>query len=228
MSRQDLKLNDMKKLVVLTVVLLSTFATAFANESNNRITTVDSRYGYNRPFTFNERGVEFFVFKNGEFDFNTHPAHYRGRRTSVNTTYGAPGRRGNYYNNYNNGVRIEHDHLGRVRRIGNVFINYDRSGRVKRVGSVYMRYNHRLLNQIGGLHIAYDCYGRVIRTTGFIKHNSGCNVCGVANCNINHNNFYTEPDYDYDHDDGYYDNDDDMYYYRNNGNKKDKKPSKRR
>ncbi|MFD0963891.1 hypothetical protein [Pseudofulvibacter geojedonensis] len=216
----------MKKLVVLTAVLLSTFLTAFANESNNRNTTVDSRYGFNRPFMFNERGVEFFVFPNGEFDFNTHPTHFRGRRTSINTTYGAPGRRrGHYY--HNSGIRIEHDHLGRVRRVGNVFINYDRSGRVKRVGSVYMRYNHRLLNQIGGMHIAYDCYGRIIRTTGYIKYNSGCNVCGVTSCGINHNDYYSGPDYDFD-DDGYYGNDDDMYYYRNNGKKKDKKSSNRR
>lgn len=228
----------MRKLVLLATVLLSTLATVYANDNTNRNITIEtSRYSYSQPFQFNERGVAFFVFPNGEFDFNTHPNYYRGngRRTSVNTTYGAPGRRKGHYNHYYNnpGVRIEHDNLGRVRRIGNVFINYDRSGRVKRVGSVYVRYHHRLLKQIGGLRVTYDCYGRIIRTTGAIKHNS-CHICGVVSCGINHNGYHSGPDYGYDNhdndygDDGYYGNDNDQYYYRNNGNKKDKKSPKKR
>lgn len=224
----------MKKLVVLATVLLSTLATVYANDNTERNVNLEtSRYSYSQPFQFNERGVAFFVFPNGEFDFNTHPNYYRGngRRTSVNTTYGAPrSRRGHYNHYYNPSVRIEHDHLGRVRRIGNVFINYDRSGRVKRVGSVYVRYQHRLLKQIGGLRVIYDRYGRIIRTTGAIKYNS-CHICGVTSCGINHNDHHSGPDYGHDNDygdDGYYGNDDDQYYYRNNGNNKDKKPSKGR
>lgn len=216
----------MKKIIVLTAVLLSTFAIAFANDTNNRLVTTESRYGFSQPFRFNERGVDFFVFPNGEFDFNTHPNYYRGRRTSINTTYGAPGRRrGHYYNSSNVGIRIEHDHYGRVRRIGNVFINYDSYGRVKRVGSVYMRYRHRLLKQIGGLRIIYNRHGHIINTIGFIKHNS-CHICGVVSCGINHNDYHSIPhnDYGYDYDDGYYgNNDDDMYYYRNKDNKKSPK-----
>src|SRR4051812_13434595 len=73
------------------------------------------------PIVFKERGIEFFVFADGQIDFNTVPAshpetyYYKGRRTTTNTTYGAPGIN-------NGGVRIEHDANGRIRRIGNVFM----------------------------------------------------------------------------------------------------------
>lgn len=220
----------MKKLIVLATVLLSTLTLVYANDKtscNANLTAL--RYNDSQPFNFNERGVSFFVFPNGEFDFNTHPTHYRTRRTRVNTTYGAPRSRSGYYNYYHNtaGIRIEHDQLGRVRRIGHVFINYDRSGRVKRIGSVYMRYQHRLLKQIGGLRVIYDCYGRIIRTTGNIKHNSGCYSCGVASCGINHNNYHGEHEHGIG-DDEYYGNNNDLYYYRENGNKKDKQSPKKR
>jgi hypothetical protein len=52
---------------------------------------------------------------------------------------------GNSRGNY--GVKVEHDNLGRVRQVGNVFINYDANDRVKRIGSVYMTYNRYALER---------------------------------------------------------------------------------
>ena len=90
--------------------------------------------------------------------------YYKGRRGQTNITYGAP--------NVNvGGVRIEHDALGRVRRVGNVFLNYDARGRVKRIGSVYMSYNRYALMQVGGLKILYDRYGRIVGTQGRVNAN---------------------------------------------------------
>lgn len=45
------------------------------------------------PIIFRERGIEFMLFPNGEFDFNTRPS---GPRYAVNGTNGAPGTRGYY------------------------------------------------------------------------------------------------------------------------------------
>jgi len=230
----------MKKVALIFALVFMAFVNANEITNNNTVTTnrEASRYSYNQPLKFIERGVEFFVFPNGEFDFNTHPRYHRSnyRRNNVsvhiNTTYGTPrshNRRAHY-----SGVRVAHDHLGRVRRIGNVFINYDRNGRIKRVGSVYMNYHHRLLTNIGGLHIFYNRHHRIIRTTGSIKHDIGCHFCGTFSCTINHydnhNNWNSQPDTDWDNDwggDSDHDNDDDMYYYKTQKNNKTKKRSKR-
>jgi hypothetical protein len=122
------------------------------------------------PIVFTERGVEFFVFADGQFDFNTRPSgnnmYYKpsGRR-NVNGTYGAPMNK----RNQNFGVKVEHDDFGRVRRVGNVFLNYDASGRIKRVGSVYMTYNRFALEQIGGLQIVYNRRGQIVDYVGSVN-----------------------------------------------------------
>ncbi len=126
------------------------------------------------PIVFTERGVEFFVFPDGQFDFNTRPSrnemYYNpsGRR-SVNSTYGAPVN--SRFQNF--GVKVEHDEFGRVRRVGNVFINYDASNRIKRVGSVYMSYNRFALEQVGGLQIIYNHRGQIVDFVGSVNGNLG-------------------------------------------------------
>lgn len=127
------------------------------------------RYNFDEPIAFMERGIEFFVFPNGKFDFNTEVStgggtYYKnGKRNGVNATYGAPGNNG--------GVRIEHDAQGRVRRIGNVFVNYDSRDRIKRIGTVYMTYSRTALTQIGGMKIVYDRNGNIVDTMGRVKGN---------------------------------------------------------
>jgi len=225
----------MKKITVLLVLFMGMFA--FANSNNVNNTQANNsleigRYNHMQPLKFIERGVEFFVFPNGEFDFNSHPRHRRtrGHGININISHGAPRTfHSTYYGNYhhNQGVRVEHDRLGRVRRVGNVFINYDSHSRIKRIGSVYMSYHHHLLANIGGLHIYYSRNGRIHRTTGAIKHNMGCHFCGMNNCSTNHyGNNYGHNDSDNHNDHGNYNDygnyDDDLYYYRK-GNKKAKK-----
>ena len=210
----------MKKHVLLVILILGFFSISNANEKNRKDITVDektSRYGYMEPFKFIERGIEFYVFPNGEFDFNTHPEYRDTRRshTSVNISYGAPR---NYYNNH--GVTIEHDRLGRVRRIGNVFVNYDAFDRIKRIGSVYMNYNRNLIRNIGGLYVYYDRHLRIIRTSGYIKHNLGCHFCGSRNCHKNH---YSNHGHNNGHEHNNHGNwDNDHMYYRNKASKKKK------
>lgn len=205
----------MKKITLLVAGLLLSGAMAHAAETAkvyNSYHNAPIEYYNAEPVLFMERGVEFMVFLDGGFDFNTEPAttgasYYRGTR-SQNASSGVGTR---YTRNNNGGVRVEHDNMGRVRRVGNVFINYDAAGRVKRIGSVYMSYNSFALTQIGGMRFAYDRYGRVIRTYGTINYNTrgyayqaGNGYSGTNTGGYTGNNGGGNQDY---------------YYYRKDGSK---------
>ena len=160
------------------------------------------------PIVFTERGIEFFLFPDGQLDFNTRPTtgrdmYYKsGRKNGVNKTFGAPGniRNGNY------GVKVEHDNRGRVRQVGNVFINYDANDRVKRIGSVYMTYNRFALERVGGLEIIYNRRGQIVDTFGAVK---GGKAYQYGQNSFGNNDFGNNQS----------SNDDDYYYYRSNGTK---------
>jgi len=217
----------MKKITFLVAsILLFGGGVANATEKNSfsheRRSPVNFRNA--EPIVFTERGVEFFVFPDGQFDFNTRPStgadmYYKpGRSNAVNRTYGAPSnfRNGNY------GVKVEHDNMGRVRRIGNVMINYDANDRIKRVGSVYMMYNRYALEQVGGLQIIYNRRGQIVDMVGTVKGGRAYQYSQ----NINGNN---GRDRDNDHDDcdyGQNSNDEDQYYYKNSGTKVQKEDTK--
>lgn len=171
-----------------------------------------TRYSFDEPISFTERGIEFFVFPNGEFDFNTRPDdsqgdyYYKGagKRVAEVTSRRTP----------NYGVRIEQDSYGRVRRVGNTFINYDNMDRVSRIGSVYMRYNRMALVQIGGMRIIYNRRGEIVDTIGRIK---GYNNSGYA-YNYNDYNYNYNYNYDYNYAASNY-NGNDYYYYKADGTK---------
>ncbi|WP_299126184.1 hypothetical protein [uncultured Winogradskyella sp.] len=227
----------MKKIVLLFTGLLMGLTTVTAAEKVSATQSVDldltSRYRYAQPILFVERGVEFLIFADGSFDFNTDlfstvpdddNYYYRRSKTrtrrSTNRTHGAPG---TTYHNRERGVLVTHDRLGRVRRIGNVFINYDRQGRIKRAGTVYMSYRRGQLKQVGGLRILYNRYGEVIGTRGFVNHsNQSCGICGISGCTVDH---YDSQSYGDDWDDDWND-DDDHYYYKKNGKIKKRKKLK--
>lgn len=217
----------MKKITqILVIAILSLgFSTAkasdkkvFGDANENYYPPVDYRNA--DPIMFIERGVEFYVFPNGDFDFNTvtTTAPRTSSREARNTTYGAPGVQTRSYNHYyprNYGIRIEHDSFGRVRRIGNVFINYDFDGRVKRVGSVYMRYNSFALTQIGGMRIIYDRHGCIVNMVGYVNASSATYFNNYQN-----NNHYQADNYYNNNNNGADNyNDEEYYYYRKDGSK---------
>lgn len=153
------------------------------------------------PISFTERGIEFYVFPDGQFDFNTEPSSsgdvfYKGGRRNPNATYGAPA-------TINGGVKVEHDYKGRVRRIGNVFINYDAQDRIKRIGSVYMTYNNYALTRIGNLQIIYNRRGQIINMIGSVNGRS------AAAQNGSNSTYYGSSQG--------YNNQNDNYYYRTAG-----------
>ncbi|MEZ4792340.1 MAG: hypothetical protein R2783_02335 [Gelidibacter sp.] len=229
----------MKTKLLFTAMVLIGLASANATKTNVAPQGKDlintARYRYAEPIMFMERGVEFLIFPDGSFDFNTNPGdtfgsyndsyndsyYYRdtnARRSSVNTTQGAPGTvsRSRYYTPNYGAVLIQHDYDGKVRRIGNVFINYDRDGRVKRVGTVYMNYNRGgLLTQVGGLRITYNHWGEIVHSTGVVNFNNShynCNLGQQGNSYGSYNDF---------------DDDEDYYYYRQGDTVKKQKKMKR-
>jgi hypothetical protein len=204
----------MKKitLLVATVLLLGNFAKA-AELKNNTATEKGTRFSADEPIEFNERGIAFYVFSNGEFDFNTRPDdsqgdyHFKGagKRGAMTTNRGPE----------NYGVIIEQDSYGRVRRVGNTFINYDFNDRVSRIGSVYMRYNRFALAQVGGLQLVYNHYGDIVDMIGSVKgHRSGFTYNYYGNSYQVQNHF---EDYNCNSSNSMSYNSNDYYYYKADG-----------
>ena len=199
----------MKKITLLVASILLMVNVAKASETTSTDDVFTTKITFDEPISFTERGIEFFVFANGEFDFNTRPDDSQGdyqyknagkRTVDVN--------RNNQPQNY--GVLVEHDSFGRVRRVGNTFINYDYSDRVSRIGTVYIKYNRFALAQVGGMKLIYNRRGEVVDTVGSVK---GRRYQGYA-YNNQHN--------DYDCNDNYpvtTTNNNDYYYYKTDGTK---------
>ena len=196
----------MKRITLLVASIFLVVSVAKASEVNTKSDEVRrSNYSFNEPISFTERGILFFVFPNGEFDFNTRPEDNEGDYFYKTAERRGPEVQTRELVNY--GTRIEHDVFGRVRRIGNTFINYDNSDRVSRIGSVYMRYNRFALTQIGGMQIIYNRRGDIVDTIGSIK--------GYGGYTYNNNHYY-------DDNDSYTtsnNNNTDNYYYKNDGRK---------
>ncbi|MCF6141867.1 hypothetical protein L1S34_11280 [Flavobacterium sp. K77] len=195
----------MKKITLLVAscfVLGGGIATATATTTSSIGGKSIIDFNNEDPIVFIERGIEFYVFPDGQIDFNTRPDAKGGMsyRTApsrgTNKTYGAPvnNRKGDY------GVRVSHDNLGRVRQVGNVFINYDAFDRVKRIGSVFMSYNRYALERVGGLEIIYNRRGQIVDLIGSVK--GGRSVYGSKG----------------DYDDRYESKNDDTYYFRSDRN----------
>jgi hypothetical protein len=213
----------------ITLVMASIFlagSMAYASENpvfsdNQGKASVKHHVDYRdaEPIKFMERGIEFYVFPSGDFDFNTRPD---DSHADDGYYFKAAGRRGTVTverHPVNYGVRIERDAFGRVRRVGNTFINYDAFDRVNRIGTVYMKYNSFALTQIGGLRIVYDRKRCIVDMYGNVKGYRG----GYG---YDYPRGYESPRNDYPRNDyprgGGYENghdDDDYYYYKADGTK---------
>jgi len=208
----------MKKGLLLILGMLMMVSTVEATDGAN----TNSKKGYYdrygaKSIQFMERGIKFFVFPNGELDFNTNTrARYatqyvyrNGRRYKTKVPFSR--------------VRISRDYYGRIKSIGNTYINYNRFGKVSRVGSVFIDYRHRKMTRVGGLQIKYDRFGNV-RYFGQVKprYRYGRN-------NFRFSDFIYDYDDDFFHNDGFYNDyedfgeDDDYYYYKSKSNKKGSK-----
>lgn len=204
----------MRTITLLAASILLTANVTKANETKsfNSLNVTREQFNMNEPISFTERGIAFFVFTNGDFDFNTRPNDSHGTYQ-----YKQAGRRATVTDNRgdeNFGVLIERDNFGRIRRVGNTFINYDNRDRVSRIGTVFMTYNRIGLTQIGGMRIVYDRRGDIVDMIGDVK---GYRNYGYAYNNYGYNTYSYNNGDDYNnHDDRDYNERDHTTSYNNN------------
>lgn len=142
----------------LTLVLASVFAMAAQSMAHGNV-NINS---YADAFVFDEMGITFSVYPDGEFDFYL-PNQQQSTTVSngfVNVTFNS----GYDYNPY-----IQYDDFGAVIQVENVPIWYDAFGRVDQIGDVRISYRNRRVCQVGGLHVYYNTYGGYAYHTGFIN-----------------------------------------------------------
>lgn len=145
----------MKKLTLIFVGLLA-------------ITFRSSGYGYSYinsyadGFVFDEMGITFAVYPDGEFDFYLANGQQSNTVSNgyVNVTFNS----GYNYNPY-----VQYDDFGAVIQVENVPIWYDYYGRVTQIGDVMINYNNRRVCQVGGLYVHYNSYGYYAYHTGYIN-----------------------------------------------------------
>ncbi len=156
------------------------------------------RHSMQEPVKITVRGIDFFIFPNGEFDFNAHTRRHHHRRGDF-------------------GVRIERDRYGKIRRIGNVFLNYNRYGQVRRIANVFIAYNRRgLVKRIGNKRLQYRRHGYVVVSWGYSPVSYSNYYYGTATQYYNSTSS-AYPSYLYDdemYDDAVYDESQDDYYFR--------------
>ncbi len=117
---------------------------------------------YADAFVFDEMGVTFSVYPDGEFDF------YLGdacQSTTVSNGYVDVTFNSGYdYNPY-----VQYDDFGAVVQVENVPVYYDYYGRVSQIGDVLINYRNRRVCQVGGLRVFYNRQGYYAYHTGFIN-----------------------------------------------------------
>ncbi|WP_369049407.1 hypothetical protein [Tenacibaculum sp. UWU-22] len=138
----------MKKGILLLLILTS-IATINANDLRKSTAKIGVNNHNKEAVTFTEHGVEFYVFFNGNFDFNVQYqnnryADYNGHRIRME----GPRR-----------IFVKRDYKGRIRQVGNIYIHYDFRNNVTQIGSVHIDYNYGLLARVGHLTIDYDRLG---------------------------------------------------------------------
>lgn len=181
-------------------------STVKANTERALINRIDVNYTYNNAVNFIENGIEFYIFTNGDFDFNQIDAYYDYNGARIN---------------HNNHLRIERNFRGRISRIENIFIRYDFRGNVTRIGNVVMGYYRNRLTRVGDLSVRYDSYGYPIfygNVRDFYYHNgvrisiNFGDVCDYNDAYFFHNDFRLNYNQ--------FREDANFYYYRANTNAK--------
>jgi hypothetical protein len=123
----------MKKGILLLLGVFMTVSNIEAKKSDHRPELFKlNYYSYTNTINFSERGIDFFVFINGDFDFDI---------------------------NYNRNIRINRDFRGRIKTIGNVSIRYDLRGNVTRIGDIYINYFRNRITRVGDLRVSYNRWG---------------------------------------------------------------------
>ena len=144
----------------LTLLFASIFAMALQSMAHG--------YGYANinsyadAFVFDEMGVTFSVYPDGEFDF--YLPDEQCSNTVSNGYVSATFNSGYDYNPY-----VQYDDFGAVIQVENVPVYYDFYGRVNQIGDVLINYRQRRVCQVGGLYVHYNRHGHYAYHTGYIN-----------------------------------------------------------
>ena len=152
----------MKKFVpILALLFLGAFSAKAASTLEEKVVPNYVR-GYGNSFIFDERGVTFSVYPDGEFDFYIN--------NQVNIGVGA--RIGNVGVTFNSGYNynpfVQYDDYGAIVQVENVPIYYDYYGRVSQIGGVDVWYRNGRVRRVGGLNVFWNG-GVFSHYTGFIN-----------------------------------------------------------
>lgn len=144
-------------------LLLTLMAFGFSAKAAPAAEVNFDRRGYADAIIFVERGVEFAIFPDGQFDFFFNP------RNNFNSI--PPHINYSFNSGYNYGPFVQYDDFGAVIQIENVPVFYDYYGRIIQAGRVKVRYNaFGLVNRVGNLFVNYNSYRQFSHTSGFINN----------------------------------------------------------
>jgi len=118
----------------------------------------------NQTYIFEEGGVEFSVFSDGQFDFV-----YVGLIQSNQVILNTPNVNISFNSGYDYEMFVQYDDYGAIIQVENVPVYYDSYGRITQAGNVNIQYNDRRIIRVGGLSINYDYYGYYRGSTGYIN-----------------------------------------------------------
>ncbi len=137
--------------------------TTTALEDNSTANFINRSYG--NSFIFNEGGIEFSVFPDGQFDF--YAPNYG---PDVNVAINTPNVSFSFNRGYDYSPYIQYDDFGAIIQIENTPIYYDFYGRVTQVGNVDINYNtFGRVARVGGLYVHYNRHRSFTHYTGFIN-----------------------------------------------------------
>jgi hypothetical protein len=142
----------------LTLIIAGLVAFVFQSEAHNRYSYINS---YADAIVFDEMGITFAVYPDGEFDFYFSDA---GTTTVSNGYVNATFNSGYDYSPY-----VQYDDYGAVLQVENVPVYYDWYGRVSQIGDVQISYQNRRLHRVGGLVLHYNSYGHYAYHSGYIN-----------------------------------------------------------
>ena len=185
----------------MAAILVSTASLTAANSYEiNETLKIEPRYRFAEPVVFVEAGIEFLIFPDGSFDFNTAIVD-----RFADSRYAEPIRTGAdvYASRRSRTDFVDYDPYGVILRVGPVFIGYDNMGRIIKAGSVRMDYqkgNNRL-KRVGKLKVNYNHWGEIVHYKGAVNnHNSGT-ICfthhHTTDYNGNDHNGHLDPNYYY-------------------------------
>lgn len=160
----------MKKIATLVFGFLLIGITSHPSTNSSSVSENNTSNRFDgSAYIFEEGGVEFSVFPDGQFDFS-----YLGQSngSQIEVIIGSPNINISFNAGRDYDLFVQYDDYGAVTQVENIPIYYDSYGRITRAGNVDIRYNNRRIVRVGGLFVNYNHYGQFISTSGFINiHN---------------------------------------------------------